>query len=136
MNAPTSNSNETPPFVCTVNGITNLLAALPSNKSSGPDGVSADMLRLTSSVSSKFLALIFNKSLMEGTIPDDWKVAAVAPIFKKGSRHDPSNYRPISLTSITCKVLEHIIVSYLYKFLEDIKFFSSSQYGFRHGSSC
>lgn len=133
---PLEGSDGGPPFVCTAEGICKLLTALPSNKSCGPDGVSGDMLRLTSSVSAKFLARIFNKSLLEGVVPEDWKTAAVVPIFKKGSRHDPSNYRPISLTCISCKVMEHIIVSYLYKYLENLNFFSSSQFGFRKGSSC
>ena len=51
-------------------------------------------------------------------MPDDWKEANVAPIFKKGDKHKPSNYRPVSLTCITSKIMEHIIVSNLMKHLE------------------
>jgi hypothetical protein len=62
------------------------------------------------------LTLIFQTSLEMGTVPDDWKTAHVTPIFKKGDKSKPSNYRPVSLTSICCKTLEHIIFSHLMKF--------------------
>ena len=52
---------------------------------------------------------IFGKSLETGSLPDDWRRANISPIFKKGERSKPSNYRPISLTSMCCKVMEHII---------------------------
>jgi hypothetical protein len=57
------------------------------------------------------LTLIFQKSLDEGNIPNDWRTANVTAIFKKGERYKASNYRPVSLTSLCCKVQEHIIVS-------------------------
>ena len=53
----------------------------------------------------------FQTSLDTGKIPDDWREAAIVPIFKKGDRHQASNYRPVSLTSVSCKVLEHIVHS-------------------------
>ena len=55
------------------------------------------------------LANLFVESFKSGSIPRDWKVAIVVPLYKKGSRSLPSNYRPVSLTSIVCKVMEKII---------------------------
>ena len=49
------------------------------------------------------LALVFTKSMEEGIVPDDWKEANVTPIFKKGAKSKPENYRPVSLTSVSCK---------------------------------
>ena len=57
------------------------------------------------------LACIYNESLAQGAVPDDWRQANVAPVFKKGEKYDAANYRPVSLTCICCKTLEHIIVS-------------------------
>jgi len=56
-----------------------------------------------------FLAVIFIKSMSSGIVPQDWRDGNIAPIFKKGSKKEPGNYRPISLTSIPCKVMESII---------------------------
>ena len=55
------------------------------------------------------LFLIFNKSLETRKLPGDWKLAEVTAIYKKGSKHDRSNYRPVSLTSVCCKILESLI---------------------------
>ena len=64
------------------------------------------------------LQIIFQNSLTTGQVPDDWKEANVAAIFKKGDKHKPSNYRPVPFTCITSKIMEHIIVSNLMKHLE------------------
>ena len=63
--------------------------------------------------------MIFQASLDQGKIPQDWKKAFIAPIFKKGNRHKPANYRPVSLTSICCKILEHIVHSHVITHLDD-----------------
>ena len=57
------------------------------------------------------LAYIYNASLAQGSVSDDWRQANMAPIYKKGGKYDPANYRPVSLTCICCKTVEHIIVS-------------------------
>ena len=77
------------------------------------------------------LALIYNESLAQGTVPDDWRQANVAPIFKKGEKYDAANYRPVSLTCICCKTLEHIIVSNINKHLAFESILADCQHGFQ-----
>ena len=79
---------------------------------------------------------IFNKSLQTGIVPDDWKTANVSAIFKKGQRYDPANYRPVSLTCLCCKILEHVIVSNVLKHLDCYKILIDCQHGFRARRSC
>ena len=81
------------------------------------------------------LQVIFTESLQSGKLPDDWKTANVVPIYKKGSKHLPVNYRPVSLTCICSKVMEHIIVSQLCRHLEQHKILDKNQHGFRKGLS-
>ena len=82
------------------------------------------------------LTHLFQQSLTTGDIPQEWKSAFVTPIFKKGKRYDPSNYRPVSLTSVVCKTLEHILVSQIMKHLETNSILCNNQYGFRARRSC
>ena len=71
---------------------------LKIHKAPGPDGLSARVLKECSSEIAPILALIYNETLAQGTVPDDWRQANVAPIFKKGEKYDAANYRPVSLT--------------------------------------
>ena len=64
------------------------------------------------------LSVLFNESLRVGETPDDWRKANITPIFKKGSRNDPANYRPVSLTSQVCKVLESIVKEHMFDYLK------------------
>ena len=85
---------------------------------------------------SPILQIIFSKSLSTGTVPELWKMANVAPIYKKGSKSDPANYRPISLTCILCKTLEHIVSSSITKHFTTSNLFYELQHGFREKRSC
>ena len=76
------------------------------------------------------LALIFSASLQQGKIPQDWRKALITPLFKKGDQTNPTNYRPVSLTSICCKLLEHIIHSNVMSHLNAHNIISDNQYGF------
>ena len=76
------------------------------------------------------LSLVFVASLHQGVVPQDWKLALVTPLFKKGSRSEPSNYRPISLTCIYSKLLEHIIHTSVMTHLMDYNILSNAQFGF------
>ena len=94
------------------------------------------MLKECSSEISPMLALIYNESLAQGTVPDDWRQANVAPVFKKGEKCNAANYRPVSLTCICCKTLEHIIVSNINKHLAFESTLADCQHGFRSQRSC
>ena len=106
------------------------------NKSPGPDKISPRVLQEVKFQISKPLSILFNKSLALGKVPLDWKSANVTPIFKKGEKSHPGNYRPISLTSVVCKLLETVIRNNMVKFLEDNQFMKDSQHGFRNKRSC
>ena len=95
-----------------------LLCNIKVNKASGPDNLPARFLQETAYEIAPVLTTIFQASLDQGVIPTIWKTAAVVPIFKKGSRSDPGNYRPVSLMCICCKVLEHVIYSSITKHLQ------------------
>ena len=124
-------------------GVLKLLNGLKVQKAPGPDGLSARVLKECSSEIAPILAFIYNESLAQGTVPDDWQQANVAPVYKKGEKYDAANYRPVSLTCICCKTLEHIIVSNINKHLslENIlaaleNILADCQHGFRGQRSC
>ena len=120
----------------TLPGVEKLLKNLNPNKASGPDQLSPRLLKTLSSEIAPFLTKIFKASLEFGTVPNDWKTAIVAPVFKKGPKCKASNYRPISLTCIASKLIEHIIVSNLMKHLDNNNLLSPYQHGFRAKHSC
>ena len=104
-------------------------------KSMGPDGIHPRLLKELAIPLSKPLAKIFNKSLMECQLPDDWKQATVSAIYKKGSRNKAGNYRPVSLTCILCKVMEGCIRDQKVDHITANDLFSNSQFGFIKGRS-
>ena len=85
-------------------------------KSSGPEGWSLIALREAAEQICIPLSILFTQSLETGLLPQDWKSAHVTPIFKKGNRHLPNNYRPISLTSSIVRLMESIIKDEIYEF--------------------
>ncbi len=100
-----------PNISITDNGIGKMIKGLKTHKAAGPDQISPRILKELSSSVTPILGIIFRKSYDSGEIPDQWRKANVVPIYKKGKKSDPANYRPISLTSIVCKLMEHIITS-------------------------
>jgi hypothetical protein len=117
-------------------GVEKLLLNLKPDKASGPDNITARLLKTMAHELAPILAALYQQSLDTGSIPIEWLNANVTPIHKKGKRTDPQNYRPVSLTSIACKTLEHIIVSNLMKFLDVNNILLENQHGFRHNRSC
>jgi hypothetical protein len=109
---------------------------LKLNKGAGPDDIHPRFLYELRSIISKPLCKIFNTSLNLGCLPDDWRCANVTPLFKKGSKSETKNYRPVSLTSIPCKILESIIKDNIDKHLQKFCLINDSQHGFTSGRSC
>ena len=77
----------------------------------GPDNLTSRILKVLHSEVAPILADIYNSSLREGKVPDDWQNASVSPVYKMGAKTKAENYCPISLTCICCKVMEHVITS-------------------------
>jgi hypothetical protein len=101
-----------------------------------PDGLGPRLLQELEDEVTPALTIIFQRSIQEGEIPEDWKSANVTPIFKKGSKSDAGNYRPVSLTSVCCKILEAILRDDMVDHLERNKLLAPSQHGFVKGRSC
>ena len=112
------------------------LKTLSKEKAPGPDGMSPALLSACAEQLARPLCTLFMKSMKMGQLPQDWKKAIIVPIFKKGARSDPSNYRPVSLTSQACKVMERLVKKHIVRHLEDNDLLSPHQHGFRKMRSC
>ena len=108
---------------------------LKPSTAQGPDYITARVLKENSEVLSYPLSLIFEKSMNTGIVPQDWKLANVTPIFKKGSKSLPENYRPVSLTSICCKLMETVIRDQINDHLTINYLIKPSQHGFMKNKS-
>ena len=120
-------------ILCTPEEVEHLLLDLDVSKANGPDLVSARMLKNTATSIAPSIANLFNLSLCHGIVPECWKYSMISPILKSASKpkSDPNNYRPISLTSILCKLLEKHIFDVMYEHLSSNNLLSDSQWGFR-----
>ena len=105
------------------------------NKACGPDNITSFLLKNAADYISIPLCHLFNKSLSTGTLPFDWVSGNIVPIHKRNDKHNPSNYRPISLTSVVIKVFECILHRHLVSALERHQLLSPSQSGFRNKRS-
>ena len=121
--------------MCSGAKLEKLLLGLNTNKATGPDGVTARLLREAAPSISSSLSCLFNMSLKKGKLPCDWK-RAVTPIYKKGKKELVTNYRPISLTSLVVKTMEKLVTNHILSYLEDHTLLSPHQNGFRGGLSC
>ena len=104
-------------LLCTEEEVTDLLLSLDPAKSTGPNKISATMLRSTAVFITPSLTKLFNLSIASGRFPTDWKCAWITPIFKSGDSALAYNYRPISILPIVSKVLKRHIYSVLFDFL-------------------
>ena len=120
---------------CTEEDVFDLLAELDCSKSTGPDDISAKMLKGTATSITPSLTRLFNLSLTKGCFPDAWKLARVVPVPKSTHMLSPSNYRPISILSIISKILERIVYRMVFKHLCLSRPISSKQWGFLPGRS-
>ena len=123
-------------LVVTPEVVANKINNMKENKSPGVDGIAPKILKETVEQICTPLAHVFNMSLQEGIVPLEWKEANIIPLFKKGSRNKSVNYRPVSLTSVICKVLETIIRDHMMDFLIKHKLINPSQHGFLKARSC
>jgi hypothetical protein len=111
------------------------LNKLNTAKSPGPDAIHPRILYELREHIAYPLKLLFEESYKQKKLPLDWRSANITALFKKGSRSDVSNYRPVSLTSIVCKVMESIIRDNIIKHFSENNFFSKKQFGFIKGRS-
>jgi len=109
---------------------------LKTDKSSGPDDISSKVLKECVDKLRKPLAMIFRKSLNEQELPEDWKKASVTHIHKGGDKTEASNFRPVLLTSIPCKIIKSIIMDKVKLHLKSVGVSKDKQHGFLKGRSC
>ena len=125
-----------PPLPVRNEGILKLLQHINTSKSSGPDEVAGRLLEDLANELSRFLTYLFNKSLDIGEVPAKWKEQWVNLIFKCGTKNEAANYRPVSLTCITSKLMEHVVYSHTRAHLDKMSILSPFQHGFCSGFSC
>jgi len=117
--------------------INDLLCHLDAYKSMGLDRIHPRVLREVAEELAKTLSISYQQSWLTGEVPDDWRIASVViPIYKKGQKEDPGNYRPVSLTSVPGKIMERFILSVLTRQEKDNQGIRPSQHGFMKGMSC
>ena len=124
------------PITINTAGVADLLSNIQPFKASGPDNIPAFLLKEIAFQIAPPLAVVFQASLNQCSLPADWKIAHVVPVFKKGDKSSPNNYRPISLTCLCCKILEHIVNSNIFTHLKQANILCEEQHGFRERRCC
>ena len=122
-------------ITCTKENVMEGLSRLKEFSAHGPDSIPSKLLKDYATYLAEPLRIIFNKSLSTGEIPAAWKLANVTPIYKKGKKCEPANYRPISLTSVPCKLLEGIIKKKIVEHLDINNLINNTQHGFTSNKS-
>jgi hypothetical protein len=112
------------------------LLKLDGSKSCGPDGIKPRILKIAAKELASPLCRLFNLSYSNGKLPSDWSIANISPLYKRGTKSDPKNYRPVSLTSIICKLMEKLVRKRLTKHLDKYDLIIDNQHGFRSKRSC
>ena len=117
-------------------GIKKLLKGVDPSKASGPDQIPCRLLHELHVELAPVFTVLFTKSYNTGTLPEVWKSAWITPVFKKGSKSEAANYRPVSLTCVACKLLEHVLCSHIRDHLDRNGVLCPNQHGFRKKLSC
>ena len=128
LRRPTIDSNLKP---LTVQKFFSLLSKLCKSKATGPDRISARLLREYADLVASSVCAIFNRSIVSGVFPTEWKSTKVIPLFKQGEHSDLNNYRPISIIPVMAKVFERIVYNQFYEYLTENYLISCNQSGFR-----
>ena len=123
-------------IVVTKEGVTKLLKGLNPSKALGPDELHPRVLKELATELGPIFAHLFQQSIDSGEIPKEWILANISPLFKKDDRSFACNYRPVSLTCVPCKLLEHIVCSNIMTHLDEHKLLSDKQHAFRKWHSC
>ena len=90
--------------------VRDLLLQLDCHESMAPDEIHPRVLRELAELTAEPPSTIYQRSLLTGEVPEDWRLASVTPIYRKGCRENPRNYRPVSLTSVPGKIMEQIVL--------------------------
>jgi hypothetical protein len=112
-------------------GVHKHLKNLKPHNAIGPDSIPSFILKAAADQLLPILTELYQTSLNTAVVPQNWKDAHVVLLFKKDERHLASNYRPVSLISITCKVIEHIVHSSVMGHFDRNKILTNAQHGFR-----
>jgi hypothetical protein len=121
------------PVRITQQQIRNKIKKLRRNAAPGPDGIKPALLQDLGESILTPLEIIFNKAMETGQSPEDWKTAYATSIHKKGTKGNPGNYRPVSLTSVPCKIMESIVKDRVMSHLLENGLIQDSQHGFMLG---
>ena len=116
-------------IVVSKDGVIKLLKGLNPSKALGPDELHPRVLK-------ELATELGQQSIDTGEIPKEWSLANICPLFKKSDRSLACNYRPVFLTCVPCKLLEHIVCSNIMAHLDEYKLLSDRQHAFRKGHSC
>ena len=123
-------------IVISKEGVIKLLKGLNPSKALGPDELHPRVLKELATELGPVFAHLFQQSLDTGEIPKEWSLANIWPLFKKCDGSLACNYRPVSLTCVPCKLLEHTVCSNIMAHLDEYKLLSDRQHAFRKGHSC
>ena len=116
-------------------GVNKLLSNVNPRMANGPDNISNRVLKDCATNIAPYATTIYQKSHEVGSVPDDWIMVVITALFKKGDKSLPVNYRPVSLTSVTCKLMEHIMFKHIMQHLEKYSILVDYQQGFRQKRS-